>query len=151
MTDAEQWLADLEAKAKAATPGPWKMKKDCDESAHMQVWDSAGVVCETPLYGFEYPEQWENGRFIAAANPAAVLRLVGMVREYDNEILHMRTENERLKAELVGAIEVMERLLASKPGGVYFQKYQGGLQIALRSAQLALSAATYAATENHHD
>lgn len=80
MTDAEQFLADLEAKAKAATPGPWKMKKDCDESDHMQVWDSTGVVCETPLYGFEYPEQWKNGRFIAAADPAAVLRLVGMVR-----------------------------------------------------------------------
>lgn len=23
MTEAEQWLSDLEAKAKAATPGPW--------------------------------------------------------------------------------------------------------------------------------
>lgn len=50
----------------------------------------------------------------------------------------LREENERLKAEIVGAIEVMECLLAGKPGGVYFQKYQGGLQIALRSAQLAL-------------
>lgn len=24
MTNAEQWLSDLEAKAKAATPGPWE-------------------------------------------------------------------------------------------------------------------------------
>lgn len=90
MNNAEQFLTDLEDKAKAATPGPWEMKKDCDESAHMQVWDSAGVVCETPLYGFEYPEQWENGRFIAAAPPAAVLRLVAMVR-WLADVLHNST------------------------------------------------------------
>lgn len=90
MTDTEQWLVDLEARAKAATPGPWEMKKDCDESDHMQVWDFVGVVCETPLYGFEYPEQWENGYFIAAANPAAVLRLVAMVR-WMADVLHNST------------------------------------------------------------
>lgn len=58
-----------------------------------------------------------------------------------DELLRLRAENERLGRELVRAIEVMECLLAGKPGGVYFQKYQGGLQIALRSAQRALSGA----------
>ena len=54
----------------------------------------------------------------------------------------LREEKERLVVELVGAVEIMEYLLAGKPGGVYFQKYQGGLQIALRSARHALKAST---------
>lgn len=64
-----------------------------------------------------------------------------------DELLRLRAENERLERELVLAIEVMECLLAGKPGGVYFQKYQGGLQIALRSAQRALSGAARKAME----
>ena len=63
------------------------------------------------------------------------------------EVLRLREENERLERELVRAIEVMECLLAGKPGGVYFQKYQSGLQIALRSAQRALSGAARRAVE----
>lgn len=60
-------LEAIKARCDVATPGPWKMHKHCDESDHMQVHDTKGVVCETSLYGFEYPEQWDNGIFIAHA------------------------------------------------------------------------------------
>lgn len=63
--------ANLRRLAGAATPRPWKMRKHCDESAHMEVADSFGIVCTTPFYGFEYPEQWTNGEYIAAACNAA--------------------------------------------------------------------------------
>lgn len=135
MNNAEQFLTDLEDKAKAATPGPWEMKKDCDESAHMQVWDSAGVVCETPLYGFEYPEQWENGRFIAAANPAAVLRLVGMVR-WLAPVLHKFCE------DICAPYKIGNGTCTECP------LMQDGKCIV--SAEAMLSTA-YAETENHHD
>ena len=59
--------AELRRLAGEATPLPWKMEKHCDESAHMEVADSVGIVCTTPFYGFEYPEQWTNGEYIAAA------------------------------------------------------------------------------------
>lgn len=58
MTDAEQWLADLEAKA--------------NEAAESEKF---GTVC-----GW-----WDIAEFHRAANPAAVLRLTAMVREYDAE------------------------------------------------------------------
>ena len=61
----EQWLADLEAKAKAATP--W-------EIAPLTV--TANGIPVT----FLDDRSQRDLEFIAAADPAAVLRLVAMVR-----------------------------------------------------------------------
>lgn len=60
-------LEEIKARCEAATSGPWEMRKHCDESDHMQIHDTKGIVCETSLFGFEYPEQWCNGEFIANA------------------------------------------------------------------------------------
>lgn len=57
---AEQWLADLEAKAKAAVVNWDKMYGDESDEAVNQLAATLD--------------------YIAAANPTAVLRLVGMVR-----------------------------------------------------------------------
>lgn len=69
---AEQWLADLEAKAKAATPGPWVM----DGVYPIYSIGRGGLKDKTIGHA---QRQWD-GDFISAANPATVLRLVGMVR-----------------------------------------------------------------------
>lgn len=70
---AEQWLADLEAKAKASEQGEWKAVTNefyGDVSSDVEV--SCGTVaCDL------HPD---DAAFIAATNPEAVLRLVGMVR-----------------------------------------------------------------------
>lgn len=72
MTNAEQWLADLEAKAKAATPGPWVM----DGVYPIYSIGRGGLKDKTIGHA---QRQWD-GDFISAANPATVLRLVAMVR-----------------------------------------------------------------------
>lgn len=82
MTDAEQFLADLEAKAKAATPGPWKkgiaIRRGYGVTA---ILDNDGnTIADMEHSHFTENEEEYNAAFIAAANPAAVLRLVGMVR-----------------------------------------------------------------------
>lgn len=69
---AEQWLADLEAKAKAATPGPWVM----DGVYPIYSIGRGGLKDKTIGHA---QRQWD-GDFISAANPATVLRLVAMVR-----------------------------------------------------------------------
>lgn len=70
MYTAEQWLADLEAKARMATHG-----------SHTQV-KIAG--CPHLRIGSQYMPctGWHKDdlAYFSAANPAAVLRLVGMVR-----------------------------------------------------------------------
>lgn len=110
--------------AAQATPGPWRMDSaPCFVPFAYTVRYKAGNVAGLNAR--------EDAAHIAANDPTTVLADI-------NEMLRLRDENKQLKVELVGAIEVMECLLAGKPGGVYFQKYQGGLQIALRSAQLAL-------------
>lgn len=70
ITDAQ--LSELEAKAKAATPGPW----EADSYDHCTVWyserDSGVSVADACTL--------QDGCFIAAANPATVLELVKELR-----------------------------------------------------------------------
>lgn len=75
MTNAEQWLADLEGKAKAATPGPWQPGEILEIGTVRQANGHILADCRLQL-----DDGVKNSRFIAAANPVAVLRLVGMVR-----------------------------------------------------------------------
>ena len=92
---ADEWLTDLEAKAKAATPGAWHII-EADDERFMSVdyvattpEDAtpenviAVTLLQSPRVACIADEKWdENAAFIAAANPAAVLRLVGMVRAF---------------------------------------------------------------------
>lgn len=97
MTNAEQWLADMEAKAKAATPGAWHIIEADDERFMSAVYVAttpedatpgetpenviAVTLLQSPRVACIADEKWdENTAFIAAANPATVLRLVAMVR-----------------------------------------------------------------------
>ena len=109
--------------AEKATPGPWQQS-------------TTGLSLIGNINGRYLSHVAEvsgiDADHIAANSPDVAIATV-------DELLRLRAENERLERELVRAIEVMECLLAGKPGGVYFQKYQGGLQIALRSAQRVLS------------
>lgn len=73
MTNAEQWLSDLEAKAQEAEQGEWKaITKEFFGDVSSEVEVSSGTVA--------YDLNPDDAAFIAAANPATVLRLVGMVR-----------------------------------------------------------------------
>lgn len=75
MTNAEQWLADLEARAKAATPGPWKIGACLDMGTVRQRDGSILADCRLTT-----DDGIHNAAFISSANPATVLRLVAMVR-----------------------------------------------------------------------
>lgn len=97
MTNAEQWLADMEAKAKAATPGAWHIIEADDERFMSAVYVAttpedatpgetpenviAVTLLQSPRVACIADEKWdENATFISSANPATVLRLVAMVR-----------------------------------------------------------------------
>lgn len=72
MTDAE--LDDLEAKAKAATQGPWHRSGDSViQTAHVtrDVWF--------------IPKAESDVDYIAAANPATVLALIAEVRQLQDK------------------------------------------------------------------
>ena len=140
--------------AEKATPGKWGVKCERhDNTCHeylILTEDGDKIVGADKIdlrevYYRSLPEaicslDSHDAAHIAANSPDVAIATV-------DELLRLRAENERLERELVRAIEVMECLLAGKPGGVYFQKYQSGLQIALRSAQRALSGAARKAVE----
>lgn len=69
----DEWLADLEAKAQEAEQGEWKaITKEFFGDVSSEVEVSSGTVA--------YDLDPDDAAFIAAANPATVLRLVAMVR-----------------------------------------------------------------------
>ena len=71
MTDAE--LDALEAAAKAATPGPWEY--DVEQEEYHGVW--AGGRYIVPSLHIDA----ENCKYIAAANPTAILELITDLRQ----------------------------------------------------------------------
>lgn len=78
---------ELKKLAEAATPGPWSYDGSyiCparveDETTYVETWRAVADSHQT-----------ENVRFIAAANPAAILKLIA--------------ENERLRNAIAGLLE----------------------------------------------
>lgn len=73
-------LADLKAKAKAATPGRWVVYNETD------VW----TVDDKPIACTDFGDVTEfaknNVAHIAAANPETILRLIDMVERRDEVI-----------------------------------------------------------------
>lgn len=82
MNEAENWLADLEAKAKATTPGPWIQPGRC-----LVV---SIVSKREPIIGDM--KTVANATFIAANDPTTILADI-------DEILRLRAEVERLEKE----------------------------------------------------
>lgn len=78
---AEQWLADLEDKAMAATPGPWKIGACLDMGTVRQRDGSILADCRLTT-----DDGIHNAAFISSANPATVLRLVAMLRILGNQL-----------------------------------------------------------------
>lgn len=85
-------LADLRQKAEAATPGPWR---ECGAARGGCVcgfvWDAEGnfplVTTDTDdeHYGFSStgPRKIKDAAYIAAANPATILRLLDAIESHD--------------------------------------------------------------------
>lgn len=110
---AEQWLADLEAKAKAATPGPWKPDEPFEVSRHIKAITGDGPtdyvflawICPKPGEMGTHEQKANDASHIAANSPDVVIATI-------DELLRLRAENGRLKEGLENALHVNELRLA---------------------------------------
>lgn len=73
--NAQEWLDDLQAKTKAATPGPWYAGYALD----MGTVRGNGVVIDCRMTPDDDNFGLKNAAFIAAANPQIVQRLMNML------------------------------------------------------------------------
>lgn len=73
-------IEELKRLAEAATPGPWAYTTDSNDfpvNGYVTVRDCIYSVCLLPYEGIRTDDRvTDNGLFIAAANPAAVLELI---------------------------------------------------------------------------
>ena len=73
-------IEELKRLAEAATPGPWEYQKDSKDfpvNGYVTVRDCIYSVCVLPYEGIRADDRvTDNGQFIAAANPTAILELI---------------------------------------------------------------------------
>ncbi|EOI5715320.1 ead/Ea22-like family protein [Cronobacter turicensis] len=116
-------IAKLKAAALAATPGEW-----CPDDHHGVIAD-AGLNANFYIASCSGPEHKANKRFIAAANPAAVLELIAALEAAEKRNAELtdalkqavsgyksclRTGHERI-VELGGECDDPETMIADNP------------------------------------
>mgnify|MGYP001462344672 FL=1 len=73
-------IEELKRLAESATPGPWEYQKDSKDfpvNGYVTVRDCIYSVCVLPYEGIRADDRvTDNGRFIASANPTAILELI---------------------------------------------------------------------------
>ena len=98
---------ELKRLAEAATPGPWEYQKDSKDfpvNGYVTVRDCIFSVCVLPYEGIRTDDRvTDNGLFIAAANPAAILSLLAYVDR-------LEAQRDRLLNACKASITVMDLL-----------------------------------------
>lgn len=89
----DELIAELEAAANAAAPGPWGYNGSCvcpsrteDGTTYVELWKSI-ADCYQP----------ENARFIAQANPATILALLAHVADLKRQLAAASVDAERFR------------------------------------------------------
>ena len=108
-------IEELKRLAEAATPGPWEYQKDgkdCPVNGYVTVRDCIYSVCVLPYEGIRADDRvTDNGLFIAAANPAAVLELIAEVESLRAEV---KTEQAlSFRDQVAGLEKQRDKLLAA--------------------------------------
>lgn len=120
-------LSELKAAAMAATPGPWFVhEKPCEDGNYgIDTSDNEWTAEAVVWWGFARESIWreEDARFIAAANPAAVLALLaeleaktldGRCIEQERELFRVeRTAHQQHAQDLEKRIAELEAKLAT--------------------------------------
>lgn len=88
-------LSDLKAKAKAATPGPWKTRFNGNVTAITKDGYALFRHVVTRLSA-KYEQAVHDCDYVSAANPETILRLIAMIERRDEQI-------EKLRSVLSGA------------------------------------------------
>jgi uncharacterized heparinase superfamily protein len=94
-------IADLRAKAQAATPGTWR--RGIGSDAH-KVFDIAGRIIADDC-------GYNDGSFIEASNPAVVLELL-------HDLQPLRAETAKLRETMAKAREALASVLDLKVSGL---------------------------------
>ena len=92
---ADDELNELEAKAKAATPGTWNVKRAIDGHSHLtdiRLEDGRWIARTDPHYGRPHVnEQSQNAAFIAAMGPDVALNLIAELRREREKVKSLET------------------------------------------------------------
>lgn len=104
----DEW-SELEAKARAATPGPWRDSRDTLGMPSVYRCDDA--IAE--VYGTESTPGYDNAAFIASASPNVILALIAQLREARG-LVEIATEAARTEQDAVRAVTELAKSLETE-------------------------------------
>lgn len=106
MTDQAERIAELKRLAEAATPGPWESVPVllAGSNGNMSWGESTGRLINGPPQTIEHETQsarWftrkEDGDFMAAANPQAILSLIEHVESVERQLADEKIVADRIR------------------------------------------------------
>lgn len=113
-------IEELKRLAEAATPGPWEYQKDGKDfpvNGYVTVRDCIYSVCVLPYEGIRADDRvTDNGLFIAAANPAAILELIRQRDELLAALCHLYHNAKKSGAEMGLGLDVARAAIAKAEG-----------------------------------
>ena len=103
----EQWLDDLDAMCRAATPGPWWWETGVGDATFAlvngprdKIEDADPILMpESYCRHAVWLEVYGANRQLIAAAPTAIPRLIAMVRELEDRNARLSMVNERITAD----------------------------------------------------
>ena len=104
----QEQINELRQLAQAATPGPWAYTTDSNDfpvNGYVTVRDCIYSVCILPYEGIRTDDRvTDNGLYIAAANPAALLALIAEIDSLRDEVNGLTGELGRERERLDWAV-----------------------------------------------
>lgn len=76
-------IADIEAKAEKATPGPWFFKRNSDTRRAWIHQHKEVFVCEVYYHSIHDDP---NGKYITSANPEAMKQIIAYIRKLEARV-----------------------------------------------------------------
>ena len=108
--EQKQDMSALKVLAEAATAGPWTIKIKEDPSGTGMSYDV--MAGDEHLFDDEqyYPTapSFDDARFIAAANPAEVLRMIAHIEQLDAQLAELRIANASYESRIKSMGESLE-------------------------------------------
>lgn len=128
-------LNNIEAMAKAATPGPWHNQPISDDDCNTVGLSVHADAAKYPLIDEDHMPGMNDAEFIATANPAAVQEMIDLIRKQEAALTGAQARIGGLLLVQAGLVDALNYALFHLHGE---ERDVDGVE---HKARLALSAA----------
>ncbi len=145
MTNNDELALKLEKAAEKATPGPWYVHdKPCEDGNYgIDTSDKEFLAEAVVWWGFSRQSIWreEDAKYIAVANPAAVLSLLAERKAAKAENASLRQRVAELGRQLIAPLPIGELIqrLSDQTGEDWSEKYLEDRTVSVKPGEVLVT------------